>query len=142
VLAQFSPADHRGPLVKQAGKRPQQPCFALPALTEQDKIVARDQRTLDLGQHGVVEAQDARPDLVTLGQRGQQVFPDFLFDSPFTVPGGTQFADGAGQVIRSGHHSTLRRRSGYGTAPGLLEQERPGNRVDLPGLPRVDARTD
>ena len=37
-----------------------------------------------------------------------------------TVAGGTQFADGAGQVIRSGHHTTLRRRCRYGTAPGHL----------------------
>jgi len=35
-----------------------------------------------------------------------------LLDAPFAVSGGTQFADGAGQVIRSGHHTTLRRRSG------------------------------
>jgi hypothetical protein len=35
-----------------------------------------------------------------------------LLDAPFAVPGGTQFADGAGQVIRSGHHTTLRRRGG------------------------------
>src|SRR5579875_423381 len=67
-----------------------------------------DQGPLQLRDHGVVEAQDPRPDVVTLGQRGEQVFPDFLFDSPLAVPGGAQFADGAGQMIRCGHHSTLR----------------------------------
>ena len=35
-----------------------------------------------------------------LGQRGQQIFAEFLLDSPFTMTGGTQFADGAGQVAR------------------------------------------
>ena len=109
MLAEFGAPDHRGPLVEQADQCPQQPGLALTALTEEHEVVARDQRPLQLRQHGVVEAQDSRPDLVTFGQPGQQVFPDFLFDSPFTVPGGTQFADGAGQVDRCGHHSTLRR---------------------------------
>ncbi len=42
-----------------------------------------------LGQHGVVETQAAWPDLVALGERGQQIFPDFLLNSPFTMTGGT-----------------------------------------------------
>jgi len=59
-----------------------------------------DERPLNLGQDGVVEAQDARPDLVTLGQCGEQILPDFLLDAPFTMTSGTQLADGAGQIAR------------------------------------------
>ncbi|GAA4539842.1 hypothetical protein GCM10023161_19790 [Mycobacterium paraffinicum] len=57
-----------------------------------------DERPFQLGQDGLLKTQDSRPNLVALRQRGQQVFPDFLFDSPFTMAGGTQFADGAGQI--------------------------------------------
>jgi len=63
--------------------------------------VARDERPLQLRQDGVVEAEDPGPDRFTIravGEAGQQIFPDFLLDSPFTMTGGTQFADGAGQV--------------------------------------------
>ena len=100
MLAQFGPADHRRPLVKQPDQRAQQPGLALAAFAEQDEVVTRDQRPLQLRQYGVVEAQDAWPDLVSLGQRGQQILADFLLDSPFTMAGGTQFADRAGQIAR------------------------------------------
>ena len=62
--------------------------------------MTRDQRPLQLGQNGVVEAQDAWPNIVSVGQRGQQILADFLLDSPFTMTGGTQFADRAGQIAR------------------------------------------
>jgi len=89
--------------------------------------VAGDQRPLQLGQDGVLEAQDAwpdRPTLCTLGEACQQIFPEFFFDAPFTVSGGTQFADGAGQIVRSGHHTTL------------LTNGKAGQSSQLPGLPR------
>ena len=35
-----------------------------------------------------------------VGQRGQQVLPDFLLDAPFPMAGGAQLADGAGQIAR------------------------------------------
>ncbi len=100
MFAQFGPADHRRPLVKQPDQRTQQPGLALTAFTEQDEVMARDQRPLHLRQNGVVEAQDARPDVVAFGQRGQQILADFLLDSPLTMAGGAQLADRAGQIAR------------------------------------------
>lgn len=103
MLAQFGPGDHGRPLVEQADQRAQQPGLALAALTEQHEVVAGDQRPLQLRQDGVVESQDARPDGLTVaafGEAGQQILANFLLDSPFTMSGGTQFADGAGQVAR------------------------------------------
>ena len=100
VLAQFGAGDHRRPLVKQPDQRAQQPGLALAAFAEQDEVVAGDQRPLQLRQDGVVEAQDAWPDLVAVGQRGQQILADFLLDSPLTMAGGTQLADRAGQIAR------------------------------------------
>lgn len=103
MLTQFGAGDHRRPLVEQADQRAQQPGLALAPFAEQDEVVSRDQRPFELGQDGVVESQNARPDgcaVRPVGQCGQQIFADFLLDSPFTVTGGTQFADGAGQVAR------------------------------------------
>ncbi len=103
MLTEFGPADHGCPLVEQPGQRPQQPGLALTAFAEQHEVVTRDQRPLQLGQYGVVETKDPGPDVAglrALGQRGQQIFAEFLLDSPFTMTGGTQFADGAGQVAR------------------------------------------
>ena len=100
MVAQFSTTDHRRPLVEQADQSPQQARFALAAFAKEDEVVAGNQGPLQLGQHGVVESQDAGPDLSAIRQRGQQILPDFLLDSPFTMTGGTQFADGAGQIAR------------------------------------------
>src|ERR1700694_2380206 len=67
-----------------------------------------DQCALQLRQHGVLEPEDARPDIPALGQRGQQVLPDFLFDAPLAVAGSSQLADGGGQIMGLSHHTTLR----------------------------------
>ena len=100
VLAELRPRDHRRPFVEQAGQRAQQSGLALTAFAEQHHVVARDQRPLELRKHGVLEAEDSGPYLAALGQRGQQVLPDFLFDAPLAMAGGTQLADGAGQIVR------------------------------------------
>ena len=100
MLAQFGASDHRRPLVEQSDQRAQQPGLALAAFAEQHEVVAGDQCPLDLRQYGVVEAQDAWPNVVALRERGQQILPDFLLDSAFTMTGGAQFADGTGQIAR------------------------------------------
>ncbi len=99
-----------------------------------------DQGALELGDHGVLEAQDSRPWIAAIGQRGQQVLLDFLFDAPFAVAGGSQLADGAGQIMRLGHHSTLRLLSttGSATAANAPETGSPlGMDSTAPGAPFV-----
>ena len=61
-----------------------------------------DQRTLELGQHGVLETEDSGPDVVTGSQRCQQVLPDLLLDAAIAVPRGAQLAEGAGKVFGTG----------------------------------------
>ena len=100
MLAELGALDHRRPLVEQAGQRAQQPRLALAAFAEQHDVVAGDQRALQLREHGVLEAEDAGPRVAALGQRGQQVLPDFGLDAPLAMAGGTQLADGPGQVLR------------------------------------------
>ena len=45
-------------------------CMA--ALTEQDQVVPRDERPLDLGEHGVLEADDAGEGRLAGGEAGEQ----------------------------------------------------------------------
>ncbi len=108
MLAQLGSCDHRRPLVEQPGQRAQQPRLALAPLAEQHHVVPGDQGAFQLREHGVLEAEDARPRVTALGQRGQQIFPDFGLDAPLAMTGGLQLADGPGQIMRLGHHSTLR----------------------------------
>ena len=49
------------PLVNRFDRRPQQPRLALSAFAEQHDVVPGDQRPLQLRDHGVLDAQDARP---------------------------------------------------------------------------------
>jgi len=88
----------------------------LAPLAEQHHVVPGDQGAFQLREHGVLEAEDARPRVTALGQRGQQIFPDFGLDAPLAMTGGLQLADGPGQIMRLGHHSTLRLLSSRGSA--------------------------
>ena len=71
VVVDLAAGDDRRPLVEQADQRPDQPGLALPALAEEDDVVAGEQGALDLGQHGVVEADDAREGEVPGPQPGR-----------------------------------------------------------------------
>ena len=83
-----------------ADQRADQPGLALAALAEQHHVVAGEQRPLDLGQHGVVVADDAGEARLAGAQPGQQVVAQLLLDGAVHVAGGAQLAEGAGQVGR------------------------------------------
>ena len=76
-----------------------------------------DQCALELGDHGVLEAEDPRPRIAAFGQRSEQVLQDFLLHAPLAVAGSPQLADGPGKVMGLSHHSTLRLSNKFGTAP-------------------------
>ena len=77
-----------------------QPGLALAALAEQHHVVAGQERPLDLGQHGVVVADDAREPGCAGAHPGEQVVAQLLLDRAVHVAGGAQLAEGAGQVGR------------------------------------------
>ncbi len=83
--------------------------LALAPLAEQHHVVAGQQRPLDLGQHGVVEADDAREPGLARAQPRQQVCPQLFLDRAVLVAGGAQLAESTGQVRRDGHRLVLRR---------------------------------
>jgi hypothetical protein len=106
VLVQFRVLDHRRPFVQQPGQRAQEPRLALPALTQQDNIVARDQGALKLGKDGAAEAEQSGPRIPAFGERGEQVVADFVTQVFLDMAGCTQFTDGEDFGSIS-HHSTV-----------------------------------
>ncbi len=100
VLPQLRTLDDWRPFVQQTDERAQQARLALSTLAEQHDVVSGDQRTLELRQHRVLEAEDAGPHVAPLGKRSQQVLPDFGLDASLAVPGGPQLADGARELVR------------------------------------------
>src|SRR3954452_1776725 len=59
VVVDLAALDHRSPLVEQQADGPHDAGLALAALPEQHEVVPGEQRTLELGQHGVLEPHDA-----------------------------------------------------------------------------------
>ena len=86
VLVELGAGDHRRPLVEQADQRADQPGLALAALAEQHDVVAGEQGPLELGQHGVVEADDAGNAGLAGAQPGQQVVAELLLDVRYRWP--------------------------------------------------------
>ena len=87
------PVDDRRPLVEQAGEGADQPGLALAALAEQDEVVAGEQRALEVGQDGVVEADDAGETGLAGAQPGEQVVADLGLDGAVDVAARAQLAE-------------------------------------------------
>jgi hypothetical protein len=98
VLVQLGAGDVGRPLVEQIDQAPDQPGLALAPLAEQDHVVAGEQRPLDLGQHGVVVADDAGEARRAGAQPVEQVVAELLFHGAELVPGGAQLTDGARKI--------------------------------------------
>ena len=71
VLVDLAAGDDRRPLVEQPDQGADQPGLALAALAEQHQVVAGEQGPLELGQDGVVEADDAGEAVLAGGAAGR-----------------------------------------------------------------------
>ena len=71
VLVELAADEDRRPLVEQPDEGADQAGLALAALAEQDEVVAGDDRPLDLGQHGVLEARPCRAGWARRGRGGR-----------------------------------------------------------------------
>jgi hypothetical protein len=83
------------PLVQQPDQRAHQPRLALATLAEQHEVVAGEQRPFQLGQHGVVEPDDAGERRLPGAQMPEEVRADLVLDGAGGPAGGTQLAEGA-----------------------------------------------
>ena len=102
VVVHLGPLHDRSPLVQESRQSPDESCLALPALTEQHEVVTGEECPLHLGQHGVIEADDARERGITRLESGDEVGAHLLLDGACFVAAHAQRAEGAGQVIGDG----------------------------------------
>jgi len=60
IVTDLRTIDDWQPLVEEFDQRANHPGFRLSTLTQQDYVVSRQQRRLELGQHGVLVAEHVR----------------------------------------------------------------------------------
>ena len=89
------------PLVEQAHQGPDDPGLGLAALPEEDHVVTGQDGVLQLGQHGVLEAEHPGDQGLTGGDARRGIAPDLLGHGDRPPPGLTQPAEG-GDVRRRG----------------------------------------
>ncbi len=85
VIIDLAAGDHRRPLVQQAHQGADQAGLALPAFPEEDDVVPGEQSAFDLGEHGVVEADDAGKPVLATRHPGEGVVAQFRAYGPVPV---------------------------------------------------------
>ena len=96
VLVELAADEHRRPLVEQADQGADQAGLALAALAEQDEVVTGDERPLDLGEHGVLEADHAGQAGLAPAEPGQQVAAQLGLDRAEDGAAVAELAEGGG----------------------------------------------
>ena len=80
---------------RKCRRRADDAALPLPALAEEDHVVPGEQRVLDLGDDGVVVADDARQQALTARQARERVATHLLAHGTDLVAGCLQLAEGA-----------------------------------------------
>ncbi len=77
--------------------------LGLPALPEQDDVLAGQDRVLELRQDGLVVAEDAGQEWLPVADLLQQVGPQLLLDRPRPIARGAQLAESqVGRLLVAG----------------------------------------
>ena len=114
VVVDLAAGDDRHPLVEQLGERADHAGLRLPALAEEDHVVAGDQRVLELREDGVLVADHAVDELLALRDPRDRVGAHLFFDGPRHPSAGLELAEGSGtrhQAISSNSKASWRRRA-------------------------------
>jgi len=83
-------AGHRRHLrVEQLGQEARHPRLGLPALTQEDDVLAGEDRVLDLRQHALLVAHDARKECGALPEPRDQVVAELLLHCLRLIPART-----------------------------------------------------
>ncbi len=96
VVVDLRPRDNRDRLIEQVDQAPRQPGLGLAALAEQDDVLPGQDRVFDLRNDSPVVADDAREELITPAQAGNEVFAHLFPDRAGSVSGFTELAKGRG----------------------------------------------
>ena len=130
-------ARHDGhPLVEQPGERADHARLRLSAFTEQDHVVATQQRVLDRGHHRLVVAQDARKERPARAEVFEQVAHDLFPQRPSPVAGCPELSEGAGFGGSTSHGASIRGESRTWTGVRIIAQTRAGAIANGPVLER------
>jgi hypothetical protein len=98
VVVDLAALDDRGPLVEQGADGAHQAGLALAALPEEDEVVAGEQGALELGQHGVVEADDAGERGLARSKSEEEVLAELGLDGARAVAGVAEGTQGCGSA--------------------------------------------
>ena len=101
VVVDLAAGDDRHPLVEQLGEPADHAGLGLPALAEEDHVVAGDQRVLELREDGVLVADHAVDELLALGDPRDRVGAHLFFDGPRNPAAGPELAEGSGTRHRA-----------------------------------------
>ena len=112
MVVDLTSGDERDLAVEKIHDRPKEAGLRLTALAEQDQVVAGQDPAFERGQHRLVEADDAREQLITMFQLAKQVRAELFLDGAVGVAGGAKLADrgGAGGVHADQGSERLRKR--------------------------------
>jgi hypothetical protein len=80
IVVDFTALDVRHPLVEQCGEHTNEPCLGLPAQPKKDKVVTRQNGVDDLGDDGIVVAENARKQGLASLYFTDQVVTEFVLD--------------------------------------------------------------
>src|SRR5436309_2097067 len=86
VVVDRAAGDHRNERIEERGQAPDDAALRLPALAQEDHVVPGEDRVLDLGDDGVIVADDAREDALAPAEAGEEVLPHLLADREHPVP--------------------------------------------------------
>src|ERR1035437_4366193 len=81
VIVNFAAGEVRSPLVEQAGELAEETGFGLPAQSEEDEVVARQDGVDHLRHHGILVSDDAGKERFAALNSGDQVLAEFVFDA-------------------------------------------------------------
>ena len=102
VVVELAAVNDGDALVQQADHGANQAGFGLAALAQQDDVLAGQDGVFQLGDDGLLEADDAGKDWLFGADLGNQVAADFLAHGDGLVAAVAEFAEGGGQRV-GGH---------------------------------------
>ena len=98
VVVDFGAGDDGHPLVQQADQGPDDPGLGLTALAQEDEVVAGQDGVLQLGDDGLLEAEDAGHERLALGDELGRVAAHLLGHRDGLPAAGPQVGQGGGEV--------------------------------------------
>ncbi len=111
LVAHLAAGEDRDRFVEERRELPQDAALRLAAKTQEDEVVARQERVDDLRHHGVLIAPDAGEELVARLELPHQVGPDLVLHGSALVSRGPELAQRPGAVLT--HPEVLQLGGGY-----------------------------